>query len=133
MVSVAGSSWEPINSCVSYTQSELELEDRKYYKLSFELQVKAGVEYDVAMLPLYTYSQMLEHLNRVEETGQAKVEVLTQSIAGMAIPLITFEKPSDEPKNIVLISGRVHPGETVASYIMHGLIERLVGLAAANS
>lgn len=51
---------------------------------------------------------------------------------GLAIPLVTIENRNSgtisEEKNVVLVSGRVHPGETVGSYIGHGIIEYLCGL-----
>lgn len=37
---------------------------------------------------------------------------------------------AEEEKNVVLINGRVHPGETVGSYIVHGMIEYLSNLAS---
>jgi murein tripeptide amidase MpaA len=35
-------------------------------------------------------------------------------------------KEEENNKNVILISGRVHPGETVGSFIVKGIIDRLV-------
>jgi hypothetical protein len=109
-VSVSGGEWQPAGNDINYSESELDLDERRHFKLSFRLEVRANLDYHIAMLPLYTYSQLLDNIERLEDLGRLRLECLTQSISGMAIPLLTFESPSNEPKNVVLISGRVHPG-----------------------
>ena len=50
---------------------------------------------------------------------------MTYSLAGLAIPIITIGKEVGD-KNIILISGRIHPGETVGSFVVRGVIEKFL-------
>ena len=46
---------------------------------------------------------------------------------GLAIPIITFtnKNKDDSQKSVTLVSCRIHPGESNASYIARGLIKTL--------
>ncbi|KAI1730680.1 zinc carboxypeptidase domain-containing protein [Ditylenchus destructor] len=58
-----------------------------------------------------------------------RVESLTQSLGGNPVPLLTITASGSlqelEKREIVLLTGRVHPGESNASWIMHGIIQFL--------
>ena len=61
--------------------------------------------------------------------------VLCETLAGNAVPLLTvtdFTAPVEVIKQrpCVVLSGRVHPGETNASWMMHGVVETLTGPSA---
>ena len=60
---------------------------------------------------------------------------MTYSLTGLAIPLITItdKETVNDSKKIVLISCRVHPGETVSSFIVEGFIKKLLSLENADS
>jgi len=57
------------------------------------------------------------------------VDILTYSLIGLAIPLITFTNRKSEihnkNKKVVLISCRIHPGETCGSFMAEGIIKKL--------
>lgn len=57
-----------------------------------------------------------------------EVDLLGYSLSGLAMPMITITNKETklEGKKVVLISCRVHPGETVASYVVEGLIKKLI-------
>lgn len=46
---------------------------------------------------------------------------LTRSLSGLTVPVLTF---GTGPK-IVVVVGRVHPGESNASWVVHGLLNYL--------
>lgn len=64
-VSIDGGIWHPMGEGVSYTDSQML--DRKTYKLSFKLDLKANHEYEVSMLPKYTYSQLLNYIRELKD------------------------------------------------------------------
>ena len=57
--------------------------------------------------------------------------LFTKSLGGLDIPIITISNNLSnsqllKSKKIVIIVSRVHPGETNASYLTHGLIQYIV-------
>lgn len=60
---------------------------------------------------------------------------MTYSLTGLAIPLITItdKEIAKDSKKVVLISCRIHPGETVSSFIVEGFIKKLLSLENADS
>ena len=57
---------------------------------------------------------------------------LTRTLGGLHTPLLTITNDSIEnsKKRTVIICGRIHPGETNASWIIHGVINFLISKAA---
>jgi hypothetical protein len=56
-----------------------------------------------------------------------KVETTGASLSGIPIPLITItDFTCKSPKKTILMNGRMHPGETHASWVFHGLIHFLL-------
>ena len=58
--------------------------------------------------------------------------MLCQSLAGNPCDLLTITNFNDDPaknknKKAIVISARVHPGETGASYMMKGILDHLLG------
>lgn len=53
-----------------------------------------------------------------------KEEILTESLGGLEIPLLTVTDPSvdNKKKKCILLSGRIHPGEPCGSYMMKGFL-----------
>ena len=54
---------------------------------------------------------------------------LTTSLGGLDIPLLTITNFKNKQvqvetnKKVIVITGRVHPGESNASYLMHGFLQ----------
>ena len=83
----------------------------------------------------YTYTDCQEHLNKVC-TIQAKDKVrrapLCKTIAGNDCDMIIVTNFESEQEAIaerpaVILTGRIHPGESNSSWIVEGLIDFLVG------
>lgn len=57
-----------------------------------------------------------------------RIDILAYSLMGLAIPLLTVtNKESNNPnKKVVLISCRIHPGETISSIVLEGFIRHVL-------
>ena len=90
----------------------------------------------------YTYRDCKEHVDTVwndnKKLGQVNMKdkvrktELCKSVAGNSLDLIiitNFNSPELDiaEREAVIITGRVHPGETNASFIVEGLLDYLVG------
>jgi len=58
---------------------------------------------------------------------------LTRSLGGLQMPLLTItnEAIHISKKRSVIICGRIHPGETNSSWILHGMIDFLISKDAS--
>lgn len=83
----------------------------------------------------YTYSHLQSFIKEITNDDSTscyiRKQLLTKSIIGNTIDLLTITEPTDDIEDIrkrkgVFISARVHPGETVSSFIMEGLIRSLI-------
>ena len=83
----------------------------------------------------YRYSDMMLDLERLMADPYRapfiKQEILCQSLAGNDVPILTIT--SDDPvfdvrnKKFVIITSRVHPGESPSSWIMRGILHYVTG------
>jgi len=67
-------------------------------------------------------------MNRINtDDVYIRCDTLCRSLAGNAVPLITVTGSIDQlsQRDTVVLMARVHPGETNASWIMHGIIQFL--------
>ena len=59
---------------------------------------------------------------------------LTRSLGGLQIPMLTItnEVVNISKKRTVIICGRIHPGETNSSWVLHGIIDFLISKDASH-
>ena len=86
----------------------------------------------------YTYSDLQDYLKKLLANRQmstfCKYRVLCRTIAGNPVPLLTITSPSLTPddslaKRGVVVTARIHPGETNGSWMMKGLLDFLTSSA----
>ena len=104
-----------------------------FYTLSFALTLPhaADAVYVSQCYP-YTYTMATRHLGSLVErrTSLVRRELLCHTMGGNACELLTITDFSADAaaiaaRKVVLISARVHPGESNASWVMQGLLEAL--------
>ncbi|KAF4524535.1 hypothetical protein B566_EDAN002808 [Ephemera danica] len=117
--------WHRIGDNISYFKNDLHFDDEEgtfcCYTLTFTLEFP--YDFDTVYLAHcypYTYSALQDYLlalqNHPIKSTFTKLRLLCRSLAG-----------NNKKKPAVVVSARVHPGETPASFMMKGLIDFLTG------
>lgn len=106
-----------------------------FYTMSFKTQFKYDDDevYFAYCYP-YTYSDYQEHISKIatfQNKDKVRKALLVKTLAGNDCDLLIITNFASEPQIIaerpsVILSGRVHPGESNSSYIMEGVINFLV-------
>lgn len=117
-------------------------ESKKYFTVSFEFEFNKDNDWATFSLTRpYSFSKLLELFKDIEQvedeiapkkimTGKVvyKRETLCYSVARNPIYLLTITgRDGKKGKKSAIVTARVHPGETVASYVIEGFIRFLMG------
>lgn len=109
----AGSEWAKLEEEIEVVPAP-----RKRYRLEFEITLFSQTEYMISLIPPYTYSSLLKDMEVYERSQDVKAEILTHSLTGLAVPMLTVTKGANSQKKgkeqaskkrLFLISGRIHP------------------------
>lgn len=106
---------------------------KKKKRASLQFQIKFPYNDDEVCLCYalpYTYSDLLksiEHWEKIAKPGYFKREVLCETDGGRECPLLTITNPNSsvplDKKQCVFLTGRIHPGESNSSYLVHGILD----------
>lgn len=112
--------------------------DKFHFTLSFTYTFTADdddVVYFAYSIP-YTLTQLNRFINKCVSSQSTSKYIyrksLTKTLAGNKVDLLTITNPENisrspiSSRKGIVITARVHPGETVSSHIMEGLIESLL-------
>jgi len=130
-----GVGWHRCGSRIVYYRND-PVKENSYptHTLSFTLEFP--YEDDTVYLAYcypYTYSLLQDTLlqiqNDEERSQYCKIRLLCRSLAGNSIHVLTVTSPTtvDSEKSGIVLTARVHPGETPSSWIMHGVLDFLTG------
>ncbi|XP_060695145.1 cytosolic carboxypeptidase 2 [Hemiscyllium ocellatum] len=129
--------WYRVGQQIRYYKNGLSHEGRSLYSLtwSFKLPHKNDTCYFAHSYP-YTYSHLQRYLAAIAsdpvQSQYCKVRVLCHSLAGNIVPVLTITSPArshetSPAKKAVVVTARVHPGETNSSWVMAGFLDHLLG------
>ena len=131
----AGLSWTRGCEGISYYPNNIRKNEssKSYYTLTFShtFRYSQDTVYFAYSYP-YTYSDLMEDLGRIEadpvRSQIASRGLVCSTLSGNRCEHLTITSCSHDlpkPKRKVVLSARVHPGETVGSWMMRGAIEFL--------
>jgi len=132
-----GVGWYRTASDIAYYANNIKRKSGSYYTLTFT--VTFPHDHDTCYLAHcfpFTYSDLMRYMARLEadpaRSNRFRRRTLCQTLAGNKCELVTITSFSADPAALkarkgLLISARVHPGETQASWMMKGLIHYLTG------
>jgi cytosolic carboxypeptidase protein 2/3 len=113
----------------------VEYYSKSYYTLTFThtFEYDSDVVYFAYSVP-YTFSDLRDDLNAIEQDSEGRGahmsrKTLCKTIAGEDCEILTItardHKENFAERKGVVITARVHPGETVGSWMMRGVIQFL--------
>eukprot|EP01062_Namystynia_karyoxenos_P041562 TRINITY_DN3028_c0_g1_i2.p1 TRINITY_DN3028_c0_g1~~TRINITY_DN3028_c0_g1_i2.p1 ORF type:complete len:959 (+),score=205.78 TRINITY_DN3028_c0_g1_i2:108-2984(+) len=139
--------WQRLGDPVTYLPSKLlqpkknrKMRARPFYMLSFTFEPpwphQEGAPpperwYFARCFP-YSWSDLQRHLRHLEVTKPCvRSKVLCETIAGNECAVLTVTAPCHLPdelekRPIIVLSARIHPGESMSSWMMRGVLDFLV-------
>ncbi|PFX25530.1 Cytosolic carboxypeptidase 2 [Stylophora pistillata] len=136
--------WVRTGKNIKYYKNAIKREDttKEKYHYSFTWTCEFPNESDTCYFAHcypYTYSDLQEHLQNLRNdpvrSRICKQRMLCRTLAGNFVYTLTVTNPSRRPadaeaKQGVVVTARVHPGETNSSWMMKGLLDYLTSNAA---
>ena len=135
--------WAAVGHNVCYFKNRLPKRDRNsqscdLYSMSFELELTDVKDvYYLAYCYPFTYTDLQIYLRSLEEASKRqnlykfKRDILCTTVQGRRCDIVKISKKSKKrvgekgEKRYIVISGRVHPGETNASWVVKGMLDFL--------
>ncbi|XP_029437935.1 cytosolic carboxypeptidase 2 [Rhinatrema bivittatum] len=125
--------WRRVGDDISYYKVANTQEGAAFYCLTWKCEFPQDddVCYFAHCYP-YTYSDLTRYLlhmaNDPVQSQFCKVRTLCKTLAGNTVFLLTITSPSQNPrisasKKAVVVTARVHPGETNGSWMMKGFLD----------
>ncbi|KAG9333465.1 hypothetical protein JZ751_011534 [Albula glossodonta] len=132
-----GLGWHRAGTNIKYYCNQSESEGRLLHSLTWTCQFPFQEDtcYFAHCYP-YTYTDLCRYLSGVTSNpataAYCRLRVLCHSLAGNAVYVLTVTSPSagreaGRAKRAVVVTARVHPGETNSSWVMQGFLEFLLG------
>ncbi|KAG8429752.1 hypothetical protein GDO86_018603, partial [Hymenochirus boettgeri] len=131
-----GIGWYRTGENIKYYRNNLDQDGRPMFSLSWTFQFphNSDICYFAYCYP-YTYSNLQDYLANIASdpvrSKYCKIRVLCHTLAGNMVYILTITNPSpatDRPKKkkAVIVTARVHPGETNSSWVMKGFLDYIL-------
>ncbi|XP_063498337.1 cytosolic carboxypeptidase 3 isoform X3 [Symphalangus syndactylus] len=128
--------WQRIGDQIKYYRNNAGQDGRHYFSLTWTFQFPHNKDtcYFAHCYP-YTYTNLQEYLSGINNdpvrSKFCKIRVLCHTLARNMVYILTITTPlknSDSRKRkAVILTARVHPGETNSSWIMKGFLDYILG------
>jgi hypothetical protein len=133
-----GKGWVRGGENICYYRNSIKRKNGHFYTFSWSyIFENANDTYYFAYCYPYTYSDLQNYLNTLEAQRQMKTflkrSILCQTNCGNNCDLLTITSEKPEParkRKGIIITGRVHPGESNSSWMMKGVIDFLTESSA---
>ena len=129
--------WRRCGTDVCYYQNHIKRKGGHYYTASFTITFPHDQDtVHLAYCYPYTYSDLQLYLKELEDDpkrrNRFRRRTMCQTLAGNNCDLLTITSFACDPEALrarkgVVVSARVHPGESNASHMMKGVIDYLTG------
>ena len=133
-----GIGWLRVGNNIKYYRNDIKVDENKercYYSLTWTCSFPNDNDtYYFAHSYPFTYSDLQEYLTYLDKDVKrrrcCKQRILCRTLAGNHLYILTVTNPARSPKEAslkkyVVITARVHPGETVSSWMMKGFLDFL--------
>ncbi|XP_053108786.1 cytosolic carboxypeptidase 3 isoform X3 [Hemicordylus capensis] len=129
--------WQRTGDEIKYYKNNLSHDGRQYFSLTWTFQFPHDRDtcYFAHCYP-YTYSNLQGYLSAIARDPRrskfCKIRILCHSLARNIVYVLTITNPSQDLKEekrkaAVILTARVHPGETNSSWIMKGFLDYILG------
>uniref|UniRef100_A0A8C8SW90 Peptidase M14 domain-containing protein n=1 Tax=Pelusios castaneus TaxID=367368 RepID=A0A8C8SW90_9SAUR len=129
--------WQRTGDEIKYYKNNLGHNGHQYFSLTWTFQFPHDRDtcYFAHCYP-YTYSNLQDYLAAISRdpvrSKICKIRILCHSLARNIVYVLTITSPSESGKEgkrkaAVILTARVHPGETNSSWIMKGFLDYILG------
>ncbi|ELK13834.1 Cytosolic carboxypeptidase 3 [Pteropus alecto] len=128
--------WQRIGDQIKYYRNNPGQDGRHYFSLTWTFQFPHNNDtcYFAHCYP-YTYTNLQEYLSGINNdpvrSKFCKIRVLCHTIARNMVYVLTIATPlknaDSRKQKAVILTARVHPGETNSSWIMKGFLDFILG------
>ncbi|XP_072722856.1 cytosolic carboxypeptidase 3 isoform X3 [Ciconia boyciana] len=128
--------WRRTGNEIKYYKNNAGQGGHQYFSLTWTFQFPHDGDtcYFAHCYP-YTYSKLQEYLVAISKdpvkSKFCKIHILCHSLAGNIVYVLTITTPPQSGKGTkrkaVILTARVHPGETNSSWIMKGFLDYILG------
>ncbi|XP_014643221.1 PREDICTED: cytosolic carboxypeptidase 3 [Ceratotherium simum simum] len=128
--------WQRIGDQIKYYRNNQGQDGRHYFSLTWTFQFPHSKDtcYFAHCYP-YTYTNLQEYLSSINNdpvrSKFCKIRVLCHTIARNMVYVLTITTPlkntDSRKRKAVILTARVHPGETNSSWIMKGFLDYILG------
>ncbi|XP_064366931.1 cytosolic carboxypeptidase 3 isoform X2 [Dromaius novaehollandiae] len=128
--------WQRTGNEIKYYRNNVGQGGQQYFSLTWTFQFPHNRDtcYFAHCYP-YTYSNLQEYLVAISKdpvkSKFCKIHILCHSLARNIVYVLTITNPhegdKDTKRKAVILTARVHPGETNSSWIMKGFLDYILG------